>query len=81
MPNLLCQECQSDLILNSDGYLICTRCGLVQDVTLSPFSGIPIPIIRSNIKFDEVLKIYCDPQERRVLLKVRGKRNAKNRTS
>lgn len=70
----VCDSCSGNLVQLENGDLVCTQCGLVQN-NISPSFHVGVPIIRRNTKRDDVLGVYVDEQERRILLKVRGKRN------
>jgi hypothetical protein len=68
---LKCEECHSDLVL-VDEELVCSQCGLVQNPFIHSFCR-GKRFVKIG-KLDQVLNYYLDASEKKVLLKVRGKR-------
>ena len=68
---LKCEECSGDLIETENG-LTCVQCGLIQLSSLSLLCR-GKRIVKIG-KLDPILNDYLDNSERRILLRVRGKR-------
>jgi transcription initiation factor TFIIIB Brf1 subunit/transcription initiation factor TFIIB len=76
--DLKCEECGCSDLLNRDGFLVCSGCGLVFE---RAYYGRPEWLFKKHrygrrvvLKKDQALNMNLTDQERQVLEKVRGRR-------